>query len=127
MYIGKQEITKEESLDNGLVKVTLKSDELDKLETETEEVIYREDILKKLKTKEPNEDETELRFDRCEPVIEQLLLVLLNNNVRLHDLTHIFTSVEGSIKQAQLKHERKHYGNNEYKRTIQQFSKEMYE
>jgi hypothetical protein len=125
MYIGSQKILNEETLAGGYVKVTLEALPIDNLPTAEEEVIYNEEILKLIKSEEPNLDATGLRTIRCEPLISDIVMILFKYNIQMADLEYTFIGVEETIRQARLRKERKVYGNNEYKRTIIQLKDEL--
>ena len=126
MYIGNQQIITEEPLVNDLIKVTVKTEEIDQLETETEEIVMNKETLELVKTEEPESDATKVRNLRCEKTIEEMAIVLLRHNTLLSDVEHIFQNLQKTILQARFKKERKLYGNNEHKRAIGQFADELY-
>jgi hypothetical protein len=122
MYLGQQKIVKTVK-DGDNVKITLEALEIDNLASDTEEISMLETTFDKIKTDEPNIDATQLRFDRCTEVIEELVMSLIKHNVRHDDMNHIFQSVADTIRVHKEQLENEFYGNHQTKRTINQYIK----
>jgi len=93
---------------------------------EVEIAIYNKDILEKLKTKEANEDLTELRKDRVESTVQEVILTFYRHNVRIDDIDHIFDLVASSVNHATERHDRGTYGNHKTKRSIHQIKETLF-
>lgn len=125
-YIGTQKVLDEKDIENGLISLTVKSEEVDELDTETEEMVLNKETYDRVKTKEPMDDATKLRDLMTQPVVEDLVLVLVKHNIRINDLEYIQQCIQQTLMQASLKKARKFYGNNEVKRTVHQYIEELY-
>jgi len=118
MYIGTNEISKEEKDIDGFTRIFFKSIEKDGENIEPEPQVFSDLILDELKTKEPM-DLNYIRKIRCTPAVKEILEVLLRYNVQLKDeievvLQKVASSLDNNYKHA----DEKVWGINEFNRTM---------
>lgn len=118
MYIGTEEILKEEKDIEGYTKVSFKPIKKDGEKIEIEPKVFSDVILNELKTKEPM-DANYVRKIRCTPAVKEILAILLKYNVQLKDeievvLKKVASSLDNNYKHA----DEKVWGINEFDRTM---------
>ena len=112
MFIGSQEIESEKTLKNGFIQFSYK-------EKKVKDEVFSKDVLKEIKTKDKIDD-TSLREKRCVPVINQILAILLEKNIYLVEVEHIFRSCITSFQKLRNRAEDGAWGCDEYKKTYKQ-------
>lgn len=118
MYIGTDQILKEEKDIEGYTKISFKPIKKDGEKIEIEPQVFSDAILDELKTKEPM-DLNYIRKVRCTPAVKEILVVLLKYNVQLKDeiefiLQKIASSLDNNYKHA----DEKVWGTSEFDRTM---------
>lgn len=117
MFIGQNEIeeifTKKYADGREYVEVSFKPEEGKTIKNQ----LYSQKVLDAIKTEEPI-DLTTIRNNRCFPVIEEMLQVLLNNAVRFNDIDFILNRTIDSLKINQNKAIDKAWGNTMEEQTM---------
>jgi len=92
MYIGKNQISKEEKEPalKGYAKVSFKDKEI-------EPRVYAECVMDKLRTTEPMDD-TFIREQICTPAAEDINLVMLKYNIKVVDFQYLMQLVQQSLQ-----------------------------
>jgi hypothetical protein len=96
MYIAINEIDKEEKLDENYTLVTYKPRVVEGNEITAEAEIFYNPSLELVKTEEPK-DFNFVRDEKCDPIIAEVLALLLKYNVKISELSHIFSQVIKSV------------------------------
>jgi len=118
MYIGENQILKEEKDIEGFTKVSFKTIEKDGEKIDVESQVFSDLILDELKTKEPM-DLNYIRKVRCTPPVKEILAILLKYNIGLKDeIEVVLKQVASSLDNNYLHADRKMWGKTEFDRTM---------
>jgi len=124
-WVGTQKILQEEQIGN-IVKVTLETNQEEYPGIgETEVVEFEKSVLDYIRTDKPNNDATQLRTDSAYKTISEILIVLMNNCVKIDDIKYIFENVLYSIQVAEQIKDRKLRGITEGNWNVQQLKDEL--
>lgn len=117
MFIGQDEILKEEKDFEGYTKVSFKPVQSGEKEIEIPAQIFSNLILEELKTTEPT-DHNFIRKVRCTPVVKAMLETLLQYGVQLEDeVSYVLQILQRSLEENYKKADDEKWGVSAYQRT----------